>query len=512
MAAKIIYNFKAIWQPDKAPAPPHVNPLENAAAIASGDLSSQPVLAQADITLGCPATYSPSCAVFSKSLFEHQQAGWESLKSHGLAELFQGVATERAWHVALDSAQDFFNFAVTAALTGDTLLYCLQEVMVKAGRTHAAGRKKALPEPARQVLLAFCSVAIERWVNHVASAVPLPPPDLASGMRLTLDAPWVVYLVAAAAFQRKSRLTPESGSHATHIAEHSIPPPPALIMAYSPVDPGSADLLEPVRAALNDAYRGYAVVRPALRSAHSTPLSGYIKGNMGAINAHLGGDVILGVRFNDPGNTLLNLAVRQAAYAEFNAPTVEFGDDGQCDAALRDFAANLQQMIYDVSRMLHSDPEILQGDPMPKTPIINNFNASVYSVGDHNQIAQAVGAQSQAAIGNIHNQGVNAAAFETLLDAFLAEVCATPALAGKRSYVAERVTDLKTLATALDSAQDGGKGAKRLLDDLSMAVDGVDAGMGTADKIIGKLGEVKAWAIGYWPLLLELFKQPGGAA
>jgi hypothetical protein len=256
--------------------------------------------------------HSPVCEQFRCCLFDDHEVGWKSLQDQGLAAIFHSTCLERNWPEWENTAQGFYDFCVDAAGTaplGDDLLFCLLEVMEKA-EAPAQGAKIVLRPPTLQVLLAFCAVGIERWVNHKDSGVPPPPPDLGSGISLHLDEPWAVYHVAAAAFRRKSRMAAQAAAV-----------PSALIMVNEPAEGISGDVLKPVRAALDAAYRGVDAVKPA-----KTPSTRFIKGNMGAIKAKLQCDPILGVRFGDVGNPLLNMTARSAAFMEFGVPTVEFGD------------------------------------------------------------------------------------------------------------------------------------------------------------------------------------------
>jgi hypothetical protein len=170
-------------------------------------------------------------------------------------------------------------------------------------------------------------------------------------------------------------------------------------------------------------------------------------------------------------------------------------------------------MINNLIHKLYPQPDTPKGEvPMTQPQVVNNYHGPVASVGDNNKVAQAAAPQSQAAVGDIHNQGASTAAFESLLDAFLAEVNANPALANKRSYLAERVSELKTLTAETDRGPEASKGVKRLMDDLTMAVDGVEAGVDKASTLIEKLTAAKNVVIASWPQLKQLWDNMGSGS
>ena len=430
-------------------------------------------------THSCPIDCSPVCVELWNSLFDQHQSGWERLRTDGLIEELQRISAQRQLPVWSDSAPKFFNFCIDTNLAGDELLSVLLQALTITQSPDAPAQRE-LSEPARRVLIALCSVAIERWVNAESIALSAAQTSLAKGIRLEVNDEWSVYLMVAAKLKWRTRLATElTGA------------PPALIKVKDPVTAAPGSGLASVRSAVASAFRGSQVVNPSAR--HITRI-------LPALKDKLGADPLLGVRFDELGHPLLDTDVRQQIFSESGLPTVEFGVADNSEPTSQEFAADLRLMIDDLITMLHPQPQQKQGGPLAQPTTTNIFYAPVASVGDHTAVAQAAAPQSQASVGNIHNQGSNTGAFEALLHAFVAEAKATPALAAKQTYLDERVKELKALANHPDRGEVSSKGVKRVLDDLKMATQGADS----AGKLVTQLGAIKDWAVAHWPLLTQL--------
>jgi hypothetical protein len=296
----------------------------------------QPLSAQ------CPPGISAAAVQLWQRLFDKEQAGWRSVQAQGLADIFQAKCakrnaqsvqkgqTENCWPAWQSSAAGFFHFCLQAQPDGEQLVYELVGVLTLFAVTNP---HTALQEPAREVLLALCTVAIERWVHREADLAPWLPPRLDAGIELGINDEWAVYLIAAAAHKLKSRLTPELGRA-----------PPGLIMVNLPIMDIYKDTLQPVDSALASAFRGTAVINP--NSRHVQQLVEPLKDKLQS-------DLVLGVRSGQQGNPLLNPKLRSEAWARYEIPIVEFGSSNDCAKTLLQFAGQLRDLITDLNLLLY---------------------------------------------------------------------------------------------------------------------------------------------------------------
>lgn len=296
--------------------------------------------------LRCPPGHSPVQVALWDALFTGQPTGWESMHGHGLARLFDEAAEGRGWAPCASSPQQFFQFCVGYGLPdaaipfGAELLSCLSEVLEGAahpGATLAGG----LPEPARRVLVALCSVGIERWAHAVVGdAAHIPVPDAGGVLRLALEDEWAVYLLAAAKFSLRTRLTPDLSGR-----------PPGLITIKAPVEPKHGDHLSPVRSAVVSALYGRLMVDPSDTLA---------KLMLPALRKKLQTDLLLGYKSGEAHNPLSDPANRKQAWTEFEMPVTEYGDAGGTSPAapsaadaLKAFSADLRGMIEFLNEKLN---------------------------------------------------------------------------------------------------------------------------------------------------------------
>lgn len=436
-----------------------------------------------------------------QSLDAQQQYGWRSLQESGVVAALRQASDRRKW-VWVESAQGLVDLASTISPDGAEMLFCLSHAMeIHSSQSPAPA---PLPASARQVVLALCAVAMERWVSQVK----LPPCE-DGGIHLAVEDLHTVYHLTAAAFKLKNRL---------HPAIHRTP---ALILPNAPLELDNADLLAPTRLELAAALRGVAPASPLANTAQSTmpkaPSTQYIKGILYELEDKLGSAPVLGVRASDAGNALLGSPVQQQAFDLFGTPTAVFGEGAQCEATLHRFATDLQNMIFDLHRKLFPTPEKTQGDTMnqPEHPAAPtsavpapggtyHFHAPVGVVGTAKDVAQANANQSQAvAGGNINNHGSNTQSFDALLEAFLS--LAQPLAKSKPEQAflqqnAELVRELAAIPEAQRTPENSSR-MKTALENLDTAIDGVEQ----TTEVVGKLDTLKNAVLAGWPLVLQLF-------
>jgi hypothetical protein len=258
-----------------------------------------------------------------------QPDNWQQLHDGRWIGFFQRASRDKKWPDWEPDATGFHAFCTRLVPSGAQLLSCLLTVL-------SMGKSATLSVlPGSQVsslLQAVCAVGIERWIQDAATVLPNPP-DLAEGVRLTLNDDWIIYLVAVEKYQRKAKLSSDLAS--------TVPPlikPVAPLEGFQP-----ADQLAPACEAIEACYTGKSPATPPTRE-YITLISDALRQERG--------DVILGVDHTDGKNPLQNPAVRRAALLELDAPTVIYGNTGPDGQAAQGFEDTLRRMIDTINQKL----------------------------------------------------------------------------------------------------------------------------------------------------------------
>jgi hypothetical protein len=424
------------------------------------------------------------------ALHSDSERGWNSLFDAGIAGLFQRYGQRKSWNDWPLTADGFFDFCTSICFDGDELLVCLHAVV---GDAAVAARHdgKGLSEKCRVVLLAVCTLGIERWVTSVSAQFKVTAPDTSKPFRLEVDDPWVVYLIAACALELQLRIQADR----LDVLPNFVHVPTQMVTVIAP----NEAVLGVNQQAQFDMVET-ALVQVLRQRDAAMPSKGHIQRLLRAASSSENrSGLLLGVRFDDEGNVLQSAAVRDHAEKTWRLKTVMYGTTTP-DAALKAFEEGLSEMVRDLQLAL--SPHTTQGENMShsKNPLTQNFYGSVGNVGDYGNAALATGERAQASVGGINNHGIAPGDLASLLDAFAAQMRANPALKGSVDIIDAHVTEIKALAENPDNSEGSGKKVKAFVEAIGLMTSGLEK----SSALVVQGRAIVEKCIEQWPIVVTL--------